>query len=184
MAMDIHVPAADLCNASEVRPLPIILHIDKAHYDLHGHLAVTPIGVTLGMWDLDTQQKTHAWRQMATVPNLSAKKGKKQEEENVQENSPGLCTRNKLNDNLKDPKNLLFNDFMIIRFRTGDKVMGTTVILVKMIVIIKLVIIDLCIDAIHDVKFLYNSQFVSVVKISFNGSNQFVQLFEIAFFQD
>ena len=76
MAMDVHVPAADSCNASEVRPLPIILHIDKAHYDLHGHLAVTPIGVTLGMWDIDTQQKTRAWRQMATVPNLSAKKGK------------------------------------------------------------------------------------------------------------
>jgi hypothetical protein len=95
MAMDVHVPAVDSCNASKVRPLPIILHIDKAHYDLHGHLAVTPIGVTLGMWDIDTQQRTRAWRQRATAPNLSAKKGKDKKTKNVQENSqPGSswCT--------------------------------------------------------------------------------------------
>ena len=76
MAMDAHVPGPSECNPTEVRPLPIIVHIDKSHYDLHGSLAVTPIGITLAMWDVDTQQKVRAWRQMATVPNLSAKKGK------------------------------------------------------------------------------------------------------------
>jgi hypothetical protein len=36
---------------------------------------VTPIGFTLAMLDVDTQQKVDSWRMMATIPNLSAKKG-------------------------------------------------------------------------------------------------------------
>ena len=55
--------------------LSLILHMDESHYDCHSHLCFTPIGVTLGLFDVDTQQKLNAWRQCATIPNLSAKKG-------------------------------------------------------------------------------------------------------------
>ena len=71
-----HCPDEEDCDPTEVLPLPLILHIDKSHYDLHGNLCVTPVGVSLAMLNSDTQQKVGAWRMLATVPNLSAKKGK------------------------------------------------------------------------------------------------------------
>ena len=74
MGIDTHVP--DLEDNTKILPLPIIVHIDKSHYDLHSNLCVTPIGFTLAMFDVDTQQKIDSWRMMATIPNLSAKKGK------------------------------------------------------------------------------------------------------------
>ena len=74
MGIEAHVP--DHEDNTKILPLPIIVHIDKSHYDLHSNLCVTPIGFTLGMLDIDTQQKVDSWKMMATVPNLSAKKGK------------------------------------------------------------------------------------------------------------
>jgi hypothetical protein len=60
----------------EVRPFPVIIHIDKSHSDLFGNLAVAPIQVMPAMINLDGQQKVSSWRQVATIPNLSAGKGK------------------------------------------------------------------------------------------------------------
>lgn len=74
MGIETHVPD-DGINTN-ILPLPLIVHIDKSHYDLHSNLCVTPIGFTLAMFDVDTQQKIDSWRMMATIPNLSAKKGK------------------------------------------------------------------------------------------------------------
>jgi hypothetical protein len=73
MGIQTHVP--DHGGNAKILPLPNIVHIDKSHYDLHSNLCVTPIGFTLAMLDVDTQQKVDSWRMMATIPNLSAKKG-------------------------------------------------------------------------------------------------------------
>lgn len=74
MGIEAHVPDHGHTK-TKILPLPIIVHIDKSHYDLHSNLCVTPIGFTLAMLDVDTQQKVDSWRMMATIPNLSAKKG-------------------------------------------------------------------------------------------------------------
>ena len=81
MGIEAHVP--DHEDNTKILPLPIIVHIDKSHYDLHSNLCVTPIGFTLGMLDVDTQQKVDSWKMMATVPNLSAKKGKNKKKREV-----------------------------------------------------------------------------------------------------
>ena len=60
IGIDTHCPGPEECNPEEIRPLLRILHVDKSHYDLHGSLAITPVGVTLGMFDVDTQQTVTA----------------------------------------------------------------------------------------------------------------------------
>ena len=53
------------------------MHIDKSHSDLFGNLAVAPIQVMPAMLlDVDIQQHSKAWRQIATISNLSTGKGK------------------------------------------------------------------------------------------------------------
>jgi hypothetical protein len=76
MGIDAHVPNPDQCDPTEVVPLPVIFHIDQSHFSNHGDLAVTPVGMTLAMLDVDTIQEVDAWRMIAVVPNLSAKIGK------------------------------------------------------------------------------------------------------------
>ena len=76
MGIDAHVPTKDQCDETEVVPLPVILHIDQSHFSIHGDLAVTPVGMTLAMLDVDTIQLVDAWRMIAVVPNLGAKKGR------------------------------------------------------------------------------------------------------------
>ncbi len=76
LGMNIHCPQVNEADPMLVRPLPLIFNIDKSHSDLHGNLAVTPVTVSLAMFDCCTQQRMRAWRVMATIPNLSAKKGK------------------------------------------------------------------------------------------------------------
>ena len=77
LACDLHCPRPDELNADDpkVLPLPLIFHIDKSHKSLKGDLAVTPVGMTLGQLDVDTIQKTDAWRMVAVVPNLKARQG-------------------------------------------------------------------------------------------------------------
>ena len=70
----LHCP--DNVDKHLVRPFPVIVHIDKSHSDLFGNLAVAPVQVMPAMIDVDGQQSTAAWRQVATIPNLSAGKGK------------------------------------------------------------------------------------------------------------
>ena len=72
----IHCPSSPEVDEVEVRPFPVIIHIDKSHSDLFGNLAVAPIQVMPAMINLDGQQKVSSWRQVATIPNLSAGKGK------------------------------------------------------------------------------------------------------------
>jgi hypothetical protein len=75
--IDLHCPSADSCDPNKVRPFPVVMHIDKSHSDLFGNLAVAPsIQVMPAMLDVDIQQHSKAWRQIATIPNLSAGKGK------------------------------------------------------------------------------------------------------------
>ena len=76
MGIEQHCPGDEECDTTEILPLPLILAIDKSHYDLHGNLCVTPIGFSLAMLDCHTQQRTEAWKMGATVPNLSVKKGR------------------------------------------------------------------------------------------------------------
>jgi hypothetical protein len=52
------------------------MHIDKSHSDLFGIHAVAPTQVMPAMLDVDIQQHSKAWRQIATIPNLTAGKGK------------------------------------------------------------------------------------------------------------
>ena len=74
--IDLHCPSReDGVDEEKVRPLPLIFHIDKSHSDISGNLAVTPVTVTLAMFNVDIQQETRAWRNCACIPNLSAKKG-------------------------------------------------------------------------------------------------------------
>ena len=58
-----------------VRPFPVLIHIDKSHSDLFGNLSVAPVQCMPAMIDIDAQQKVNAWRQIATIPNLSSGKG-------------------------------------------------------------------------------------------------------------
>ena len=74
--IDLHCPSAQACDPTRVRPFPVIMHIDKSHSDLFGNLAVAPIQVMPAMLDVDIQQHSKAWRQISTIPNLSAGKGK------------------------------------------------------------------------------------------------------------
>ena len=92
MGIDAHVPNPDQCDPTEVVPLPVIFHIDQSHFSNHGDLAVTPVGMTLAMLDVDTIQEVDAWRMIAVVPNLSAKIGK------YKDNSVGSSSKEKLQD--------------------------------------------------------------------------------------
>ncbi len=75
--IDLHCPSSvDGINEEIIRPLPLIFHIDKSHSDISGNLAVTPVTVTLGMFNVDVRQETTAWRNCSCIPNLSAKKGR------------------------------------------------------------------------------------------------------------
>ncbi|MGA0862251.1 MAG: hypothetical protein ACO3P6_05110, partial [Pelagibacteraceae bacterium] len=73
--IELHCPDETECDPLLVRPLPVILHIDKSHSDLFGNLAVSPIQCMPAMLDVNIQQYSNAWRQIATIPNLSAGKG-------------------------------------------------------------------------------------------------------------
>ena len=72
----LHCPSPDDIDPVHVRPLPIIMHIDKSHCDLFGNLSVAPVQCMPAMIDIDAQQQVSAWRQIATIPNLSSGKGK------------------------------------------------------------------------------------------------------------
>ena len=75
MGIEQHCPGNEECDTTEILPLPLIFAIDKSHYNLHGNLCVTPIGISLAMLDCHTpQQRTEAWKMGATVPNLSVKR--------------------------------------------------------------------------------------------------------------
>ena len=63
------------CDPVLVRPFPVLIHIDKSHSDLFGNLSVAPVQCMPAMIDIDAQQKVNAWRQIATIPNLSSGKG-------------------------------------------------------------------------------------------------------------
>jgi hypothetical protein len=97
LGMNLHCPLRSEVDPKMVRPLPLIFNIDKSHSDLHGSLAVTPVTVSLAMLDCRTQQKVRAWRVMATVPNLSAKKGKNKK----RSVSDGLATANDIHKVMK-----------------------------------------------------------------------------------
>ena len=72
----LHCPDETECNPELVRPFPVVFHIDKSHSDLFGNLAVAPIQCMPAMLDVEIQQYSSAWRQIATIPNLSSGKGK------------------------------------------------------------------------------------------------------------
>jgi hypothetical protein len=74
--LKLHCPDKDMVDPAKVRPFPVIIHIDASHADLFGNLKVAPIQVMPAMLDVNVQQTTAAWRQVATIPNLSAGRGK------------------------------------------------------------------------------------------------------------
>ena len=74
--LKLHCPDEDMVDPAKVRPFPVIIHIDASHADLFGNLKVAPIQVMPAMLDVNVQQTTAAWRQVATIPNLSAGRGK------------------------------------------------------------------------------------------------------------
>lgn len=74
--IELHCPDETKCDPTQVRPFPVIFHIDKSHSDLFGNLAVAPVQCMPAMLDSTIQQYSSAWRQIATIPNLSAGKGK------------------------------------------------------------------------------------------------------------
>jgi hypothetical protein len=74
--LKLHCPDEDTVDPAKVRPFPVIIHIDASHADLFGNLKVAPIQVMPAMLDVNVQQTTAVWRQVATIPNLSAGRGK------------------------------------------------------------------------------------------------------------
>jgi hypothetical protein len=74
-AIDLHCPSGPNVDETLIRPLLIILHIDKSHADLFGVLSLTPIQWSLAMITNDGQYNIKAWRVLAYIPNLSAGKG-------------------------------------------------------------------------------------------------------------
>lgn len=72
----LHCPGVNECDPTKVRPFPLLMHIDMSHADLFGNLKVAPIQVMPAILDVNVQQTVAAWRQIATIPNLSAGKGK------------------------------------------------------------------------------------------------------------
>ena len=75
--IDLHCPdESDGIDPVVIRPLPVVIHIDKTHVDVFGNCAVAPIQMMLAMTDVDAQQVVNAWRQIATIPNLNVGKGK------------------------------------------------------------------------------------------------------------
>lgn len=74
-AIDLHCPSAPNVDPTLVRPLVLVLHIDKSHADLFGSLCVTPIQWSLAMIDINGQYNIKAWRVLAYIPNLSKGKG-------------------------------------------------------------------------------------------------------------
>ena len=55
MDMDSHYHHPGECGLTKIGPLSLILHIDNSHYDLHRHVYVTPIVITLGLSYVATQ---------------------------------------------------------------------------------------------------------------------------------
>ena len=59
-----------------VRPLPVVIHIDKMHADLFRNCtARSPIQMMLAMANVNAQQVVTSWWQIATIPILSIRKG-------------------------------------------------------------------------------------------------------------
>ena len=58
-------------------PVLLIVFGDKAHTNLHGFLAVTPIIFTLSLFNRAARNNPRFWRPLAYTPNLLHGKGKK-----------------------------------------------------------------------------------------------------------
>ena len=59
----VKVPNLDAVNG-------LIMFSDKAHTAQGGRLNVEPIQITLGIFNLDTRLKSHAWRTIGYIPNM------------------------------------------------------------------------------------------------------------------
>ena len=59
-----------------LRPLPIVLFIDKSHSDLFGTLSATPVTATIGTFPQEMREKSCNWVNFGYVPNLAVGKGK------------------------------------------------------------------------------------------------------------
>ena len=59
-----------------VRPLPLVLFIDKSHTDNFGALSVTPVMATIGSFPQEMREKSCNWVPLGYVPNLAVGKGK------------------------------------------------------------------------------------------------------------
>jgi hypothetical protein len=77
-----------------VRPLPIVIYIDKTHAELFGNCAAfAPVQMMLAMTNVDAQQVKDAWRQIATIPNLNVRKGKDGNKRQILSTSLKITTR-------------------------------------------------------------------------------------------
>jgi hypothetical protein len=75
--IDLHCPdESDGIDPVLIRPLPVVIHIDKTHVDVFGNCAVAPIQMMPAMTDIDAQQVVNTWHQIATIPNLNVGEGK------------------------------------------------------------------------------------------------------------
>jgi hypothetical protein len=72
--IELHCP--DDVDPKKVRLFPVLMHIDCSHAALFGNFKVAPVQVMPAILDVNVQQTTAAWRKVATIPNLSAGKGK------------------------------------------------------------------------------------------------------------
>jgi hypothetical protein len=59
----------------ESMPIALIVFGDKSHTDLHGALSVTPIIMTLSLFNRTARNRAAFWHPMAYLPNLSFSKG-------------------------------------------------------------------------------------------------------------
>ena len=56
-------------------PIALIVFGDKSHTDLHGALSVTPIIMTLSLFNHTARNRAAFWHPMTYLPNLSFSKG-------------------------------------------------------------------------------------------------------------
>jgi hypothetical protein len=57
-------------------PVGLVVFGDKSHTDLHGALALTPIIITLTMFNHACRNSTNFWRPLGYIPNLMHGKNK------------------------------------------------------------------------------------------------------------
>jgi hypothetical protein len=73
---DAWLPARDrYCQNKTDMPVGLIVFGDKSHTNLHGALPLTPIILTLTLFNRAAQNDSNFWRPIGYIPNLGYKRG-------------------------------------------------------------------------------------------------------------